>query len=147
LKRASDTRWSSHFQSICSLVRLFNATCSVLENILNEGSTYSQRGDANAAYKMITSFQFIFILHLMKEIMGITDDLCQHLQQKSQDILTAVHLVDNTKKLIQKLRDEDCDRLLEEVVSFCKKFEIDILDLGARYVQRQSHHNGASLSF
>jgi hypothetical protein len=112
----------------------------VLENIINEGSTYSQRGDANAAYKMITSFQFIFILHLMKEIIGITDGLCQHLQQKSQDILTAVHLVDNTKKLIQKLRDEDWDRLLEEVVSFCKKFEIDIPDLGARYVQRRGRH-------
>jgi hypothetical protein len=107
----------------------------MLENIINEGSTYSQRGDANVAYKMITSFQFIFILHLMKEIMGITDGLCQHLQQKSQNILTAVQLVDNTKKLIQKLRDEDWDRLLEEVVSLCKKFEIDILDLGARYVQ------------
>jgi hypothetical protein len=50
----------------------------VLENIINEGSTYSQRGDANAAHKMITSFQFIFILHLMKEIMGITDGFCQH---------------------------------------------------------------------
>jgi hypothetical protein len=73
---------------------------------------------------------------LIKKIIGITDGLCQHLQQKSQDILTAVQLVANTKKLIQKLRDEDCDSLLEEVVSFCKKFEIDILDLGARYVQR-----------
>jgi hypothetical protein len=112
----------------------------MLENIINEGSTYSQRGDANVAYKMITSFQFIFILHLMKEIMGITDGLCQHLQQKSQNILTAVQLVDNTKKLIQKLRDEDWDRLLEEVVSLCKKFEIDILDLGARYVQCQGRH-------
>jgi hypothetical protein len=56
LKRAGDTCWSSHFQSLCSLVRLFNATCSVLENIINEGSTYSQRGGANAAYKMITLF-------------------------------------------------------------------------------------------
>jgi hypothetical protein len=140
LKRAGDTRWSSHFQSICSLVRLFNATCSELENIINEGSTYSQRGDANDAYKMIISFQFIFILHLMKEITGIIDGLCQHLQQKSQDILTAVKLVANTKKLIQKLRDEDWDRLLEEVVSFCKKFEIDIPDLSARYVQRRGRH-------
>ncbi|XP_062155175.1 uncharacterized protein LOC133863230 [Alnus glutinosa] len=103
LRRAGDTHWSSHFQSICSLVWLFSATCSVLENIINEGSTYSQGGDANAAYKMITSFQFIFILHLMKEIMGITDGLCQHLQQKSQDILTVVQLVDNTKKTYPKV--------------------------------------------
>jgi hypothetical protein len=109
LKRAGNTRWSSHYQFICSLVRLFSATCLVLKNIINEGSTYSQRGNPNTAYKMITPVQFIFILHLMKEIMAITDALCQHLQQKSQDILTAMQLVNNTKKkkkkLIQKLRD------------------------------------------
>jgi len=119
---------------------MFNATCSVLKNIINEGFTYSQRRDANAAYKMITSFQFIFNLHLMKEIIGVTDGLCQHLQQKSQDILTAVQMVTNTKKIIQKLRDEDWDSLLEEVVSFCKKFEIDIPNLRARYVQCRGRH-------
>jgi hypothetical protein len=59
-----------------------------------------------AAYKMLTSFEFIFILHLMKEIMGITDVLCQVLQQKSQDILNAVHSVSIAKKLIKKLRDD-----------------------------------------
>jgi hypothetical protein len=42
----------------------------------------------------------------MKEIMGITDVLCQVLQQKSQDILNAVHLVSIAKKLIKKLRDD-----------------------------------------
>jgi hypothetical protein len=55
----------------------------VLEKIRREWATYSQRGDANAAYKMVTSFEFIFILHLIMEIMGITDVLCQALHQKS----------------------------------------------------------------
>jgi hypothetical protein len=135
LKRAGDTRWISHFYSICSLLRLFNPACSVLEKIVKEGSTYSQRGDADVAYEMITSFKFIFILHLMREIMGTTDCLCQHLQQKSQDILNAMQLVSNTKALLQKLRNEDWDNFLEKVVSFSKKFEIDIPDLGARYVK------------
>jgi hypothetical protein len=62
---------------------MFRPTCSVLENIIKGGSIYSQCGDANVAYKMITSFKFIFILHLMMEIMGTTDRLCQQLQQKS----------------------------------------------------------------
>jgi hypothetical protein len=39
--------------------------------------------------------------------MGTTDCLCQHLQQKSQDILSAMQLVSNTKALLQKLRNED----------------------------------------
>jgi hypothetical protein len=36
LKQAGDTRWSSHFYFICSLLRLFNPTCSVLEKIVKE---------------------------------------------------------------------------------------------------------------
>jgi len=114
---------------------MFDAICSVHEKFRREGATYSQRGDANAAYKMVTSFEFIFILDLMKEIMGITDVLCQALQQKSQDILNVIHLVPVAKKLIQKLRDDDWDKLLDDVVSFSKKFEIDITDLSARYIE------------
>jgi hypothetical protein len=56
---------------------MFDATCIVLEDVGREGGTYSQRRNAKAAYKMLTSFEFIFILHLMKEIMGIIDVLCQ----------------------------------------------------------------------
>ena len=64
------------------------------------------RGDAAVAYKKMTSFDFVFLLHLMKKIMGITDVLCQYLQQKSQDIVNAMHLVLSSKSLIQKLRDD-----------------------------------------
>jgi hypothetical protein len=84
---------------------------------------------------MLTSLKFIFILHLMKEIMGITDVLSQVLQQKSQDILNVIHSVPITKKLIQKLRDDGWDNLLENIVSFSKKSEINILDLSAHYIQ------------
>ncbi|KAG2703961.1 hypothetical protein I3760_06G161100 [Carya illinoinensis] len=87
--------------------------------------------DANAAYKIITSFQFIFILHLMKEIMGITDVLCQVLQQKSQDILNAMNM----------LRNEGWENLFENVVSFSKKFDIDIPELSSRYIQGRELDN------
>ncbi|KAF5458222.1 hypothetical protein F2P56_022269, partial [Juglans regia] len=106
LQRAGDTRWGSHFQSICSLMRMFSATCSVINTISNEGSNYSQRGDAEAAYMVLTSFEFILILHMMKKIMGITNALCQSLQQNSQDIVNAMSLVSTTKMLIQNLRDD-----------------------------------------
>ncbi|XP_025661639.1 uncharacterized protein [Arachis hypogaea] len=44
LQRAGDTRWSSHFNSICSLVKIFTATNIVLNNIIEDGITYAQRG-------------------------------------------------------------------------------------------------------
>ncbi|XP_061368974.1 uncharacterized protein LOC133311864 [Gastrolobium bilobum] len=104
LKRASDTRWGSHFYSICSLQRGYNESCS--------------------------------------EIMGITEILCQALQQKSQDILNAIQLVSSTKELIQELRDDGWKRILESVVNFSKLYEIDIPDLDAQYIEgrgRQQH--------
>ncbi|XP_062161851.1 uncharacterized protein LOC133868851 [Alnus glutinosa] len=38
LQRPGDTRWSSHFNSVCSLIRMFHATCSVLETISKDGT-------------------------------------------------------------------------------------------------------------
>ncbi|XP_057431672.1 uncharacterized protein LOC130724460 [Lotus japonicus] len=136
LKRACDTLWSSHFSSICSLIKIYGATCSVLEKIIVDGSTYSQRGDADSAHSSLTSFEFIFILHLMKEIMGITDVLCKALQQQSRDIVNAMHLVCSTKALIQNFREDGWDMLLQEVKSFCEKHDIEIPQLNTPYVAR-----------
>ena len=105
LKQAGDTCWSSHFSSICSLINMYDATCLVLEKNIVDGSTYSQRGDADNAYKSLTSFEFILILYLMREIMGITNVLCQALQQQSQDIVNVMCLVCSTKGLLQNLRE------------------------------------------
>ena len=83
---------------------MFDTTCKVINTISEEGANYKQRGEGT--YQVLTSFEFILILHLMKEIMGITNFLCQVLQQHSQDLLNAIHLVSTTKSLIQELRDD-----------------------------------------
>uniref|UniRef100_A0A452ZJK5 DUF4371 domain-containing protein n=1 Tax=Aegilops tauschii subsp. strangulata TaxID=200361 RepID=A0A452ZJK5_AEGTS len=146
LQRPGDTRWSSHFKSIQSLQKMFGATVEVLRSIANDraASKYS-RGDAVGALKIIMSFDFVFILHLMEKIMKITDVLCQTLQKKSLDILNALDLVSTTKVLLGKLREDGWDPLLQEVQSFCLKHEIDIPDLNSRYVDvtksRNKHDN------
>ncbi len=80
LKIHSDTHWSSHFASISSLIKMYDATCKVIDNIKNDGGNYKSRGDVVVALKKMTSFEFIFIVHLMYEILGTTDTLCQSLQ-------------------------------------------------------------------
>ncbi|XP_021800984.1 uncharacterized protein LOC110745211 [Prunus avium] len=94
-------------------------------------------GDADATYEAMTSYEFVFILHLMKELMEITNDLCQALQCQSQDIINAMNLVSSTKALIQELGDDGWDSLLTKVNSFCEARNIDILDMNARYVARR----------
>ena len=120
LQRAGDTRWGSHFQSICSLIKMFYAICKVINTISEEEANYKQRGDVKGVYQVLTLFEFILILHLMKKIMGITNILCQAFQQHFQDFLNAMHLVSTIKSLIQKLRDDGWEPLLASVISFCE---------------------------
>ena len=39
IQKFGDTRWSSHLNSICSLLRMYNATISVLEDLAVKGCT------------------------------------------------------------------------------------------------------------
>ncbi|KAH9729401.1 TTF-type domain-containing protein [Citrus sinensis] len=48
-----NTRWSSHFRSVSNLIKIFSATCSVLFNIIEDGTTVFQQGDVDAAYEKL----------------------------------------------------------------------------------------------
>jgi len=40
----------------------------------------------------MTSFDFVFVLFFMNKVMGVTNFLCQMLQRKDQDIVSALHM-------------------------------------------------------
>eukprot|EP00267_Zea_mays_P026068 XP_008654053.1 zinc finger MYM-type protein 1-like [Zea mays] len=77
------------------------------------GTTVAGRAKAAGAIKLMMSFDFIFIMHVMKELMGVTDLLCKKLQHKSQDIVNAMDDVATTKRLIQNLRDHGNEITIE----------------------------------
>jgi hypothetical protein len=56
--------------------------------------------------------------------MGFTNSLYQPLPQNSQDIL-----VSTSKLLIQKLRNEEWERFLDTVKSFCEKKKMKLMFL------------------
>ncbi|XP_030941516.1 zinc finger MYM-type protein 1-like [Quercus lobata] len=81
LQRPVETRWSSHFRSVSSLLRMFSSTVEVLQNIIDNAIDGENRAEGESAYDGLTSFEFVFILHLEKEIMEITDKLYSQLQE------------------------------------------------------------------
>ncbi|XP_071689001.1 uncharacterized protein [Rutidosis leptorrhynchoides] len=115
LQRPGDTRWSSHYRSIRSLLKLYVPAIVVLCEIAINESTSSQKGDASFALTELLSFDFVFVMHLMKKIMSRTDKICQAFQRKSQDIVNALSLVSTTKMLIQNLKEESWQSLLDKV--------------------------------
>lgn len=107
LQSPSDTRLRSHFDSICSPINLFKPTFSLLKYIaIAKGYGTSPSGHAKAAgcVKLMMAFEFLFIMHVMKELTGITNLFCKKLEHKSLDIVNAIDDIITTKMLIQNLR-------------------------------------------
>uniref|UniRef100_A0A2N9I441 DUF4371 domain-containing protein n=1 Tax=Fagus sylvatica TaxID=28930 RepID=A0A2N9I441_FAGSY len=134
LKRAGDTRWGSHYGTIINLILMFSASVQVLEIILEDGTSYEQKGDARYTLKLIISFEFAFALHLMKNILGVTNELSIALQKKNQNIVNAITLVNMSKKRLQMMRDNGWESLLAEVLLFCDKHDIPILNMDEIFV-------------
>ncbi|CAN1125908.1 Zinc finger MYM-type protein 1 [Linum perenne] len=93
LKRPSDTRW--------------------------DGDSVT-KGEAIDMLQKLETFNFVLILKLMIGILSITNDLSIALQKKDQDIVNAMHLVNES--------------LLDDVVAFCVKEGIKVVEMNDAYV-------------
>ena len=78
---------------------------------------------------MFLLFKFVFALHLMKNILGITNELSIALQKKIQNIVNVMTLVKVSKQRLQTMREDEWETLLTELSSFCIKYKISILNM------------------
>ena len=95
LKRPGYTRWGSHYKT--RLVVMFPCIIEVLEHIQIEGTDSTKRQQAYGLLKYFQTFGFVFHLHLMLVVLGLTNNLSKALQKRDQEILNAVSLVESTK--------------------------------------------------
>ena len=112
---------------------MFSTTIDV---IVEEGSNSEQRAEASNLLDSMQSFDFVFSLHLMKSILGITNDLSQALQRKYQDIENAMRLVQVSKQWLQLMRDNGWSSVMDGVCTFCGKHNIDVPNMDDMYVAR-----------
>ena len=95
----------SHYSTLISMIILFPSVLDVLEIISEDGATPEQKCEADMLSNSLQTFDFIFCLHFMKKLLGITNELSQALQRKDQDIVNAMNLVRICKLQLQMLRD------------------------------------------
>ena len=81
LKSPGDTHWRSYYGTILNLILMFFAVVDVLE-IIEEDGLSDQKVEARSIMRSILSFEFVFALHLMKNILGITNELLVALPKK-----------------------------------------------------------------
>ncbi|CAN1310538.1 Zinc finger MYM-type protein 1 [Linum perenne] len=146
LKRPSDTRWRSHFATLVNLELMFSSLIEVLDVVQYDGDSVT-KGEAIDMLQKLETFNFVSILKLMIGILLITNDLSITLQKKDQDIVNAMHLVNVAKQRLQHLRDCGWESLLDDVVAFCVKEGIKVVEMNDAYVPPgRSRHKGQQVT-
>ncbi|XP_022848801.1 zinc finger MYM-type protein 1-like [Olea europaea var. sylvestris] len=136
LQRSGDTRWSSHYNSLVSLLAMFSSVLDVLAVIVeDESCSCDQRSDATNLLELIQRFDFAFNLQLMRSVLAMSNELSKALQRKDQDIVNAMQLVRLCKRRLQIMRDEGWDSFFEEVCSFCQQHYIHVPNMDDMFVR------------
>ncbi|XP_059453923.1 uncharacterized protein LOC132184317 [Corylus avellana] len=103
---------------------------------LNQISTLQRAGDTHWSSHLRSVSSLIKIFSPASEVIVKLIDM--ETTSSEQAKVDSVHqLVSSTKALIQQYRDDKWDVLLDIVKSFCKKCNIEVPDINARYVERR----------
>ncbi|KAJ1701028.1 hypothetical protein LUZ63_000807 [Rhynchospora breviuscula] len=105
LARPGDTRWGSHLKTLLRILVMWEAIIDVLEIVKKNYIKPTCNGGAFGLIGKMESFDFVFIMHLMIELLSITDILSRALQRKDQDIVETMHLIIGVKDSLQDMRD------------------------------------------
>ncbi|XP_049354784.1 uncharacterized protein LOC125819391 [Solanum verrucosum] len=133
LIRADDTRLVSHYKAFQNFILLFDSIIDVLDILVEDANTLDERAKASGYLRSFQTYEVAFMLHLMKDSLGITYDLNISLHKKEQDIANAMILVEVAKKRLQKLRDDGLETLINKISMFYIKHDILIPNFDEPY--------------
>ncbi|OAY58861.1 hypothetical protein MANES_02G212660v8 [Manihot esculenta] len=117
-------------------MHLFSFVIDVLEYIGENGNDNLHRAAAIDLLDIMSCFEFVFVLLLMRKNLRITHNLLQVLKRRDQDIINTMHLVKVFKYHLQIVRDDGWESLLLEIVQFCGKHDVVILEMDDLYTIR-----------
>ncbi|KAM3343687.1 hypothetical protein P3S68_025777 [Capsicum galapagoense] len=146
IQRLCATHWGSHFKTVSNFISLFSSIVLVIGVLEKEGANYHEKTLAKSLVEDIRSYEFVYMLHLMLKILIVTYDLNTDLQRKDQDIVSAMKLVDFSKRQFQLMRECKWNSLLEDVSLFCEKNDIVILEMNEKYDFGKSKRKSSKLN-
>ncbi|XP_060182480.1 uncharacterized protein LOC132612175 [Lycium barbarum] len=134
LSRACDTRWGSHYKSFNNFILMYGSIVNVLESLVHDARLMDERAKAMGYLDACRTYEVAFMLHLMSEVLAITNEVNKCLQKKEQDLANAMLLLEVAKIRLQAYRDEEWDSLIAKVSLFCIKHEILVPNFKDPYV-------------
>lgn len=87
LSRACDTHWGSHYKSFNNFILMFGSILDVLESLDLESlaldaQNMNEKAKAMGHLESCQTFEVAFMLHLMRDVLAITNELNKCLQKK-----------------------------------------------------------------
>ncbi|XP_065848746.1 uncharacterized protein [Euphorbia lathyris] len=120
------TRWDSHYKTIIGFFDTWDTVTEVLVTIDEDDTDAQNRFKAGNLLDEMFTFEFVFVARLMKDVLGITNDLSLILQATGQKIEHVTQMIRVVKNNLQSYRKNGWEKLLKEVTKFCFAQEIPI---------------------
>jgi len=111
----SDTRWVCKHRAVKVFVSRFHCILSTMRK-LSVSDSPRERAEAKGLVALLSSFDNLFVLHLLDRILPIINSLSTFLQSKSGDAAKVCSLVNATKQALLEMRTDDAFRIVYENV-------------------------------
>ena len=128
LVRPGDIRWGSHYTTLLYIDLIWDAVLPVLTFVNQDQHRVTNAG---GLVHIMESFNFVFILKMMRKVFRITNELSFPLQRRDQIIVQAISLLVDMKARLVDLRNNGWEPLFAEVQIFCDANKIQIPNMDA----------------
>ncbi|XP_057807509.1 uncharacterized protein LOC131022121 isoform X1 [Salvia miltiorrhiza] len=129
LARPGDTRWGSHYFTLLRLCSMWPSVEKVLEHVRDDTTSSDIRSSARGLLGKMNSYEFVFVMHLMTYLLGITNELSFSLQKKDQNIVQAMSMIDTMKVQLHDFRMTGWEMILQGVNRFCEVNAIPLIHM------------------
>jgi hypothetical protein len=94
------------------------------------GGDHTHGAEAVNALKILIyfeSFEFVFMTHMLMDVLGCTSILNRCLQMRDSFMVNGIEIIDITKcRLDKMLGDDKWEKNLKDVTTFCAKHDIKV---------------------
>ena len=106
LERPAITRWSYYYRSVSKVKLRYGSLLAVLHRV-SESSDSEAAAEADGLYTKLLSFKFVMNLHIVEQVLKVTNSLSDQLQAKELLLSEACSLIQSTVEELQVLRKDD----------------------------------------
>jgi hypothetical protein len=135
LRKPGETNWGSYYEAIEKFASYITPICDALEFV----DEVSREDVKFMVYKVNQglTYDFFFGLLLMKDVLGVTNELSLALDSNGWDAKNYEVLLQVAKKQLQVMRDEGWTPFLNKVGMCCNENDIPIATMGEKFVPRR----------